>query len=295
MAEQSNEPPLIVVVGETASGKSALALMLAERHNGEIICADSRTIYKGMDIGTAKPSQEERLRIRHHLLDVVAPGEPFTVVDFQQQAFAAIKDITSRGKLPIIVGGTGLYVDAIVFNYQFSAKADEQRRQELATFSIEELQRRIVAAGYSLPANDKNPRHLIRVLERGETSHIDRSFLRNNTLILGVQVARNVLRTRIEQRVEKMFRQGLRKEIDELLEKYGWEGEALTGIGYREFRDFYSDKSSMGGVKRRIVQDTLQLAKRQRTWFKRNRSIKWVADQNEADQLVTAFLTHTQV
>lgn len=122
------EPKIVVIVGMTASGKSAVAMKLAQERNGEIICADSRTIYKGMDIGTAKPSPTDRKAVRHHLLDIITPDQKFTVADFQKQANAAIKDIASRGKLPIVVGGTGLYVDALIYNYSFGGPKAGQRQ-----------------------------------------------------------------------------------------------------------------------------------------------------------------------
>lgn len=290
MAAHSNQPPLIAVVGETASGKSGLALEIARRYNGEIICADSRTIYKGMDIGTAKPSMQERAEIQHHLLDVVAPGEPFAAADFQRLAHQAILDITQRGKLPIIVGGTGLYVDSILFDYHFAGPADLQRRAALESLDLSELRMRIEQKGFVAPYNEKNKRHLVRTLEREAAAPTDRGQMRAHTLVLGLSLSRSALRTRIEERVEHMFRKGLRKEVQELQERFGWESEALTGIGYREFKPFYMGDASMSEVKRRIVQDTLQLAKRQRTWFKRNPRIIWCSTAQEAKERVAAFL-----
>lgn len=290
MAAQPNQSPLIAVVGETASGKSGLALKIARRYNGEIICADSRTIYKAMDIGTAKPSMQERAEIQHHLLDVVAPGESFTAADFQRLAKEAIADITSRGRLPIVVGGTGLYVDSILFDYQFGGRADTQQRTALEALDIAELRTLIEQKGLVAPYNEKNKRHLVRTLERATETPADREHMRPHTLVLGLSISRSTLRSRIEERVEQMFRKGLRKEVQELQAQFGWESEALTGIGYREFKPFYTGDASMSEVKRRIVQDTLQLAKRQRTWFKRNPQIIWCSTAQEAEERVAAFL-----
>lgn len=290
MAAKPDQPPLIAVVGETASGKSALALEIAKQYNGEVICADSRTIYKGMDVGTAKPSKEEQAEVPHHLLDVAQPGEIFTAADFQRLAQAAIRDIASRGKVPIIVGGTGLYVDSILFDYRFAGQANTEKRAALEALDIGELRTLIEQRGLIPPYNEKNKRHLIRTLEREDEVPVDRHAVRGNTLVIGLQVSRAVLRRRIEERVEQMFRKGLRKEVDELQAAYSWGSEALTGIGYREFKAFYQGNASASEVKRRIVQDTLQLAKRQRTWFKRNPQIEWFASTEEALQRVAAFL-----
>jgi tRNA dimethylallyltransferase len=295
MAGQSDQPFLIVVVGETASGKSTLGVEIAKKYNGEIICADSRTIYKGMDIGTAKPTKVEQEAVTHHLLDVAAPGDLFTAADFQRLAKEAIADIHSRGKIPIIVGGTGLYVDAVVFDYNFSMQADLELRKKLEMLSVEELAYMANKRDIELPTGEKNKRHLIRLLERGRSSDSDRQALREHTLLIGLRVGRSTLRTRIQSRVEVMFRRGLRREVEELRRKYDWKSEALTGIGYREFQAHELAQASMSEVKRQIVQDTLHLAKRQRTWFKRNPHIHWIDDPKEAFRLVDAFLDQSQV
>ena len=220
--------PLVVIVGETASGKSGLALAAAERFKGELICADSRTVYKGMDVGTAKPTAEEQSKVPHHLLDVVEPNERFSAARFQELANQAISDIAGRHNLPVMVGGTGLYVDAVILNYDFD--------------------------------------------------HQTKSELRPNTLVIGLKLPRAELRCRIEARVEQMFYRGLRKEVDELVNQYGWDHWSLTGIGYREFADYQSGAKSMSQIKRAIVTNTLEFAKRQRTWFKRHPFIEWFED-----------------
>ncbi len=282
---------MIAVVGETASGKSSLALEIAKRYDGEIICADSRTIYKGMDVGTAKPRPEEQAQVAHHLLDVAEPGVQFTAADFKRLAEEAIKDITARGKLPILVGGTGLYVDSIIFDYQFARVANSTERTRLDALDIAQLSALIKERGLSVPENEKNKRYLIRTLERGAGTANDREVLRPRTLVIGLKPSRLQLRQRIESRVEQMFRRGLRREVEELQQKYGWDSEALTGIGYREFRSLYEGHEvSMSAIKRQIVQDTLALAKRQRTWFKRNPHIVWLEEAQQAYPLIDAFL-----
>lgn len=158
--------PLIVITGPTASGKSGLALELAEELNGEIICADSRTIYKGMDIGTAKPTLAEQKRVRHWLIDMVEPGERFTAADFQKHALTAIDDIRLRSKIPFLVGGSGLYIDAVILGFNFASDADTVRRTELEKMTIEQLQALITKQQLTMPENSKNKRYLIRCIEK---------------------------------------------------------------------------------------------------------------------------------
>lgn len=289
MESQSDQSPLVVIVGETASGKSALALDLAQRFDGEIIAADSRTIYKGMDIGTAKPDQRERLLVPHHLLDVVSPDQPFTAADFKARAQAVIADITRRGKLPLLVGGTGLYIDAVLYNFSFAAAPDLGERQRLQQLTVAELQAELVGRGIPLPVNDRNPRHLIRQLETAGSVG-QRSVLRRRTLILGLQPDREYLNERIHLRVNSMFVAGLEQEIKELIVRYGWQCPALRTIGYQEFKPFFEGKTDLSAVKAEIEKNSRQLAKRQRTWFKRNKSIHWISQKDEAVDLVTTFL-----
>jgi tRNA dimethylallyltransferase len=247
--------PLVAIVGETASGKSALGLELTQRFNGEIICADSRTIYKGMDIGTAKPSQNERELAVHHVLDVVTPDKKFSVKQFQVMAKDLIKDISDRDKLPILVGGTGLYIDSVLFDYQFP----EAERDE------------------------RNPRH-------ARSDQRDRETMRENTLVIGLRVSRDVLEARITARVEKMMDEGLLVEIEGLAGTYGWEAPGMLAPAYKAFRGYFEGTISLAEAKVLFVKNDLQLAKRQRTWFKRNHSIHWLDDPSEAVDLVTTFL-----
>jgi tRNA dimethylallyltransferase len=281
--------PLIAIVGETASGKSALALELAQQFDGEIIAADSRTIYKGLDIGSAKPSKEELARVPHYGIDVVSPGQSFTVHDFQQLAYAAIEDIRTRGKVPIMVGGTGLYIDSVLYDYDFSPRANEANRQELQSLDVKELQARLGAEDIPLPENYQNPRHLIRQLET-KGARVTPKDLRADTLVLGLQIEREVLRERVRKRVDVMIEHGLVNEVHQVADQYGWECEPMKGIGYREFSAYFAELESLEETKARIVADTMQLAKRQRTWFKRNKSIHWVREQTEAVAYTTTFL-----
>lgn len=283
----STAKPLIVIVGETASGKSRVGLELAKELDGEVISADSRLIYKGMDIGTAKPTEQEQTEVKHHLIDLVEPDEKFTVADFKHLALAAIDDIRRRGKAPIMVGGTGLYVDAVVFDYQFRSRYDEKIRTSLEGMTVPQLQKLVFEAGFEAESKDKNRRHLVRLLESGQSPGQDRTQMIDNVIMVGLQLSRQQLRKNIEARVEQMFRRGLRREVDELVQRYGWEHEALTGIGYREFEQYYLKEISMSALKRLIINHTLNYAKRQRTWFKRNPEIRWFDDAEQVIKFIT--------
>ncbi len=288
MEPPADQPPLIVIVGETASGKSALAMKIAERFGGEIICADSRTIYKGMDIGTAKPSTEDRARVPHRLLDVVAPNEAFGAADFKRLASAAIEDIAARGKVPLLVGGSGLYVDAVVYDFQFREPSDPVRREALQKLSIEELQSSLRKAGIPLPENARNPRHLVRALET-DGQEPTRGELRPNTLLLGLSIEREVLKENVARRIEQMFVTGFVDEVRMLVAKYGVSTQALQAPGYKEILDYLDGRMSLNEAKAGVMRGHLQLAKRQRTWFKRNKSIHWCKTDEVVD-LVTTFL-----
>jgi len=266
---------LVVLLGETASGKSALGLDIAKKHDGEIICSDSWTVRKFMDIGTAKPSKKEQHDVPHHLLDVVAPDEPFTAADFKRLTNKAIADIQSRGKLPIMVGGTGLYIDAVVYNYSFLGGEGTLDRGELGALSAEELADMARGQGIDLTDIDvRNKRRIIRAMEAGGQKPT-RGTLSNDVLLIGRTLNRDDLQERIEQRVDAMLADGLEQEVKQLSEKYGWGAEALKGIGYREWQDYFEGTQSLETTRERIIAATKNLAKRQRTWFKRNPDIYW--------------------
>jgi tRNA dimethylallyltransferase len=291
MAPKSNDPPLIVIAGETASGKTALAIKLAQQFNGEIICADSRTIYKGMDIGTAKPTAEERAAVPHHLLDVVSPAQPFTVADFKELALAAIKDISARGRIPFLVGGTGLYIDAVVYDFDFTNPPNPQERARLQAMTIQELQQEIQNKGYDLPKNIQNPRHLARVIEtEGRIASPQNTELRPNTLVIGLTIDKDILKRKLAARVEHMIAEGFTDEVRALFAEYPSDTPALQSTGYKAFRRYLTGKISLEQAKADFVRNDFQLAKRQRTWFKRNKSIHRLRKQEEIEDLITTFL-----
>lgn len=264
----TSHSPLVTVVGETASGKSALALELAERFGGEIICADSWTVRREVNIGTAKPGKEEQARVKHHLLDVADPCGDFTAAVFKRLATKAIQDIQTRGKLPIMVGGTGLYIDGVLYDYGFLREGDRQKRQKLNDLSINELLERVKAKGSSVEGIDTgNKRRLIRLIETGG-ARPHRSELRPNTLIIGLQITRQELKERITARVGRMIKQGLEHEVKTLAAKYGWQCEALKGIGYQQWQSYFDGNQTLDETQAKIIKSTLDLAKRQRTWFR---------------------------
>ena len=282
--------PLVVIVGETASGKSALAIDLAEKFDGELICADSLTVRREVNIGSAKPSFADRKRIRHHLIDVTPACSDFTAADFKSLADKAIKSIHEQGKLPIMVGGTGLYIDAVIYNYGFLPRGNRADRQALNELSINALLTMIKQRNIPLGSVDiRNKRRLIRLIET-DGAIPDRSNLRPNTLILGIELTRDELAKRITERVNTMLRQGLQQEVRELSQKYGWECESLKGIGYREWHKYFLGSQTLDQTRQRIVKSSLDLAKKQRTWFRRNKSIHWLDEQSKAVDLITTFL-----
>jgi tRNA dimethylallyltransferase len=290
MAAKPSTAPLIVIVGETASGKSALAIKLAQQFNGEIIAADSWTVYKGFDIGTAKPTADDRKLTPHHLLDIADPNQGFSAALYKTLALETVEGISSRGKLPIMVGGTGLYVDSVLFNYGFLPPGDPAQREKLNSLSLAELLKITEDTGLDTSNIDmRNKRRVIRLIENNGV-HPTRQSIRPNSLAIGLKLPRDQLKSMVAERVQKMFAHGLEQEVKKLSELYGWQVEAMKGIGYREFQSYFNGSQSLDETKQQIIKSTLDLAKRQRTWLRRNKSIHWVDKQSEAVELTTTFL-----
>lgn len=286
----ASDPALIAIVGPTASGKTSLALSIAEKFNGEIICADSRTVYKDMDIGTAKPSIEEQARVPHWGLDIVTPGERFTAADFKEYALAAISDIRSRGKLPLLVGGTGLYVDAVLYDFSFAELPSVIDRKKYEGMSVGGLVNYCYNNNVMLPENHKNKRHLITAIERKSVSSISKSALPDNFYVVGIATNKTTLRTRIVDRSEQLFQNGVAKEATILGEKYGWDNEAMTGNVYPLIRRYLQGELSMEQVKDMFSTLDSKLAKRQMTWLRRNPDIMW-ATLHDAEQYISSLVT----
>jgi tRNA dimethylallyltransferase len=255
---------------------SELALKIAKEFNGEIIAADSRTIYKGMDIGTAKPSNQEQKQVKHWGVDLVNPGHVFTAYQFKEYAEGKIKEIQKRGKLPILVGGTGLYIDSVLFDFGFVEPGGAKEREVLEKLSVEQLQEVIWQKSYEMPENMQNRRHLIRTLERkGETGTREQK-LRQSTVVIGLMPASKTLKKRIEQRSEAYLKRGLEQETVSLLRSFGKKPlEKSGGIAYQAAVELLSGKINREEAIEMIKKQEWQYARRQRTWFKRNKFINW--------------------
>lgn len=271
-----NKTPLIVIVGPTASGKTSLAINLAEIYGGEIICADSRTVYKDMDIGTAKPSYEDCQRVPHWGIDLIYPYEYFSAAEFKQYALKKIEDIRSRNKIPFLVGGTGLYIDAIVFDYKFGNKSDVKKRTLLEKLTIEELWEYCGKNNIELPDNYNNKRYVIRCIEQGGINNSRKIEINNNIIVVGVSTNRDNLRKRIKDRIEQFFDNNVVEEAKILGKIYGWDNRAMSGNIYPILHKYIDNEISIEEAKVEIFYRDWHLAKRQMTWFRRNKNIEWL-------------------
>lgn len=287
---KSGSRPLIVLVGQTASGKTAAAIDIAKKYNGEIICADSRTIYKYMDIGTAKPTKEERKIVRHHLLDLIEPDQTYSASDFKHEALKCLEDIYSRNKLPIVTGGTGLYIDSLVYDFDFGRVPDIKYRRWLEEQQIESLQKQVESLGLNhSDINFKNKRHLIRAAENGGLVRTKKP-LNKNTLFLGMKRDKEDLRRRIKERNKIMINMGLEQEVRHLVKKYGWEAPGLKSIAYKEWKDYFAGKDNIQDVEQNMFKDNWQYARRQKMWFKRDTNIHWFTSVETLIRQVDQFL-----
>lgn len=289
LVSRSRTLPLVVIVGPTASGKTALAIELAEKFDGEIICADSRTIYKGMDIGTAKPTAEEQRRVPHWGLDLVEPGERYTVADFKMYADDKIAEIRRRGRIPFLVGGTGLYVDGVVFDYQFGNEASRERRAELDAMNLEQLHKYCIDNNIPLPENKFNKRYVIRAIEQNGRPSQRRKEPLSTSIIVGITTDRVVLRHRIASRTEQLFEDGVVEEAIMLGKKYGWDSEAMTGNIYPLVRSYLNKELTFEELSEKNTTADWRLAKRQLTWLRRNPYIRWCS-LSEAKTLLSEQL-----
>lgn len=304
-------PKLVVVLGPTGAGKTDLSIELAQRFNGEIISADSRQIYKKMNVGTAKvpgrwskhPQTKESVflckKIPHYLVDFVDPGQDFTLAQFKKMAVERAFEISRRGRLPLLVGGTGLYIHAVVDNLLIpEVSPNKKLRRSLEQKANEQL----VALLQKLdPVTAKavdphNQRRLIRALEVciwtgrpfSEQQKTGAPFF--DVLQLGVEVSRPELHRRINQRSEQMMTDGLLEEVRALVkQRYGWHLPAMSGTGYRQFADYFAGRINIEKAIEILKRDTRRYARRQMTWFRRDKRIQWIKDNNEAFELVERF------
>ena len=263
--------PLIVILGPTASGKTGYAIRLAQLIGGEIICADSRTVYRGMDVGTAKPTKHEREMVPHWAIDLVEPNQRFALYDFQQYVQTKIGEIRGRGHVPMLVGGSGLYIDSVIYDYQLShePRFNMARRQQLESMSLIELKNYAISQQIELPNDTQNRRRLIRAIEQGGVNK-KCSQLIPNTIVIGIATDKETLRQRSIQRSQAMLDDGLINETVELLNKYGTT-EPLRRNAYGVVQQYLAGEIETGELVPLMVRRDMQLVKKQLTWWRNQR------------------------
>ena len=290
------KPKVIVIVGPTASGKTSLSIELAKKINGEIVSCDSMQIYKDMNIGSAKPTQEEMQGIKHYLIDVVSPAERFSVAEYKKQAEKAIEEILSKGKVPIVIGGTGLYADSLIYGIEYQEiEFDEKYRKALEIQAqtddglemlYNQAKRIDEEAIKKISENDK--KRIIRVLEiyhqTGKTKTELEAESRKNEVkydykVFAINMDRQVLYDRINRRVDIMIENGLIQEVENLLKKYKQFPTAMQGLGYKEVVQYFNKELTKEEMIDKIKQETRRYAKRQLTWFRKNKETIWLDGQ----------------
>jgi len=286
---------IVAIVGPTGSGKTEWAKRLAKKFSGKIISADSRQIYKGMDIGTGKDKS-----FKQALIDVVEPTKKFTVYDYQQLTNKLINQYLTMKALPILCGGTGLYLYAVLYGYVIPSikEESEKLRQKLEKLSSSELFERLKGLDpqAAQKIDPKNKRRLIRALEvvmlSGSQFSIQQKKLKPkfNALIIGVKTDRETLYSKIDARIEQMIKNGLVEEVRGLITKYRSDLPALNTIGYKEIIDYLRNKISLKDAIAKIKTNTHAYVRRQETWFRKNKDIKWVSRYEDAKKLVERFL-----
>ena len=299
---------VLCIVGPTAVGKTRMSIELAKALNGEIISGDSMQIYRGMDIGTAKATLEERQGIVHHLIDEKNPDEPYSVAAFQQTVRAKIEEIKSRGKLPIIVGGTGLYIKSVLYDYEFAGESESKEVDEMkyGHLSNEELHAKLaeIDEAGAKAIHPNNRKRVIRALEIYETSGIKKSEMIEkqehkliyDVCLIGLTDDRKVLYDRINQRVDKMYETGLVEEV-EVLFKQGIPSDAqsIRAIGYKELYDYFNGLISLEESKELIKRNSRRYAKRQYTWFNNQMDVVWFdVDVKHFERTIQEVLNYIQ-
>ena len=295
---------LVVILGTNASGKSGLGIELALKFGAEIVSADSRQVFKGLDLGSGKVTKEEMKGVPHFLLDVAAPGDFFSLMDYQKLAYEAIDDIVSRGKTPFLVGGTGLYVNAVVDGYNLTdAPVDEKLRKKVEAMSLNELQDLITEkcsiGGIPENLDMNNKRRLERAAEKllmGKPLNLE-SVKRYDTLCLGVTWERQKLYKRIEERLDRRLEQGMIEEVENLM-KQGVSDDFLykLGLEYRYIMMYLRGRfDSKEAFREKLFMEIRHLAKEQMTWFRKRQDITWLDMEtdpiNQAEGLISNFLS----
>ncbi len=296
---QSKHNKLIIILGPTASGKSSLAVCLAKQFNGEIISADSRQVYREMDIGTAKISEKGMADIPHYLIDIIRPDQPFTLAQFKKRAVKKINESQEKGKLPFLVGGTGLYIQTIADNLKIPrVKPDKKLRERLEGKTSQQLYRQLKKIDPKALAeiNINNKRRIIRALEvcllTGKP--FSRQKEKGQPLFdicqIGINLNREKLDKRISQRIEEMLAQGLIEEVQRLAKKYSSTLPSLSGIGYQEIISYLNNEITLEQAKELIKVHTRQYARRQISWFKRDSRVHWIKNKKQAEIFVKNHL-----
>lgn len=301
------KPKVVVIVGPTASGKTALSIEFAKRIGGEIISSDSMQIYKDMNIGTAKVTKEEMQGIKHYLIDFVPPNQRYTVSDFKKDATRAIKEILREAKIPIVVGGTGLYVNSLIYGIEYQdMQFDEEYRNKLMKIAETEEglnnlweQAQKIDPESMKKISKKDKKRIVRVLEiykaTGKTKTEQEILSRKKEIeydfkIFGISMDREQLYERINKRVDVMINQGLEKEVRNLLEKYSEFPTAMQGLGYKEVVEYFNGILTRGEMIDKIKQESRRYAKRQLTWFRRNKEIIWLDANEEMEKNIKTIL-----
>ena len=300
------KPTVIVICGPTASGKTALSIELAKRIDGEVVSADSMQIYKDMNIGSAKVTSEEMQGVKHYLIDFVRPDERYSVANYKKDAKQAIEEIISKGKTPIVVGGTGLYIDSLIYEIEYNnIEIDEEYRKELEQIKeeqgLEVLYKKALEidpeAMKKISSNDS--KRIMRVLEiyhstgKTKTEQESESRMKEipyNYKVFAINMDREKLYDRINRRVDIMLEKGLVDEVRNLLEKYKEFPTSMQGLGYKEVRDYLEENLSYKEMVEKIKQESRRYAKRQLTWFRKNKDAIWIDGLNETNENINIIL-----
>ncbi|WP_141761424.1 tRNA (adenosine(37)-N6)-dimethylallyltransferase MiaA [Staphylococcus sp. HMSC064A01] len=308
----SKKPFIVVVVGPTASGKTELSVALAKKINGEVISGDSMQVYRQMDIGTAKVTQEEMEGVPHHLINILNPDEAFSAYEFKKRAEQCIADITARGKIPIIAGGTGLYIQSLIYNYPFEKEeitAEKKREVAKKMNELEELDNdhlhqylNTFDSKSALEIHPNNRKRVLRAIEyylktekllssRKKVQQFTENY---DTLLVGIEMSRETLYFKINKRVDIMLTNGLFREVEALLES-GYEHEqSMQAIGYKELIPVVKGEETLSYAVDKLKQHSRQYAKRQLTWFKNKMKVRWLNKENMSLQMMLDEIT-TQI
>lgn len=288
---------LVVILGPTASGKTALSIKLAKKFKGEIVSADSRQIYKGMDIGTAKVTKKEMKNVPHYLLDVASPKRRFSVVQYQKLAFRAIRRILEKNKIPFLVGGSPFYIYAVVEGWVFpQLKADQKLRKRLEKKSVKKLFNILKKLDPKRAAQieKKNKRRLVRAIEiakiLGKVPQLEKNP-QLDCLLIGIKKSKKELKELIKKRFSKWIKRGFIREVRKL-KKSGLSFEKIEefGLHYRCATHYLQGKMNYNEMMEKSLNELENYSKRQMTWFKRDKRIKWVKNQGEVEKLIREFL-----